>query len=104
MAPPACSSDSTSISASPALRIQVAGRLVGQQDRRLAGDGAGDRHELLMAARQLPGPLLGRGGHADPFERGVDPARRARAGVAPRSVSGYSTFSYTLMSPIRLKL
>ena len=33
-----------------ALRIQVAGRLVGEQDRRPAGDGAGDGDELLVAA------------------------------------------------------
>jgi hypothetical protein len=33
--------------------VQVAGRLVGEHDRRVVGEGAGERHALLLAARQL---------------------------------------------------
>jgi hypothetical protein len=35
------------------LRIEVAGRLVGQHQRRIAHQRAGDRHPLLLAAGQL---------------------------------------------------
>src|SRR6266511_3657067 len=34
-------------------RVEVAGRLVGEQDRRLVHEGAGDRDALALAARQL---------------------------------------------------
>ena len=33
--------------------VEIAGRLVGEQDRRIVGERAGDRHALLLAARQL---------------------------------------------------
>src|SRR6185436_14807658 len=55
-----------------ALRIQVAGRLVGEDDRRTAGDGAGDGDELLVTARQRPRTLLGARGEADARQGGVD--------------------------------
>ncbi len=35
------------------LRVEIAGRLVGEQQLRAAGQRAGDRHALLLAARQL---------------------------------------------------
>ena len=35
------------------LRVEIAGRLVGEQDARAVGDGAGDRDALLLAARKL---------------------------------------------------
>ena len=35
------------------LRVEVAGRLVGQQQHRLVDEGARDGHALLLAARQL---------------------------------------------------
>ena len=34
-------------------RIEVAGRLIGEQDRRIRDQGARDRYALLLAARQL---------------------------------------------------
>ena len=34
------------------LAVELAGRLVGQDDRRIVGQGEGDRHALLLAARQ----------------------------------------------------
>src|SRR5262245_41969239 len=45
----------------PRLAVEVAGRLVGQQQRRIAHDGARDRHPLLLPAGELawvvPEPL-----------------------------------------------
>src|SRR6186997_3093984 len=38
-------------------RIEVAGRLVGQQDRRVVDQRARDRHALLLSARQLVGMM-----------------------------------------------
>ena len=38
-------------------RIQIAGRLVGQEDRRIVDEGARDRHTLPLAAGQLVGPV-----------------------------------------------
>ena len=35
------------------LRVEVAGRLVGQQDRRVVDQRARDRHALLLAAGEL---------------------------------------------------
>jgi hypothetical protein len=55
-----------------AARVEVAGRLVGQQDERLAGDGARHRDALLLTARELAGEVLGPVRHADALERGFD--------------------------------
>ena len=51
------------------LRVEVAGGLVGEQDRRLAADGARHGDALLLAARELAGQVLGAVGHADALER-----------------------------------
>ena len=40
-------------------RVEIARRLVGQQDRRLVGQRAGDGHALLLAAGELRG-MVGR--------------------------------------------
>src|SRR5213080_971704 len=48
-----------------ALRVEVAGRLVAEEDRRLADDGAGDGDALLLAARERPGARLGARAAAD---------------------------------------
>ena len=54
------------------LRVEVSGRLVREQDRRRAGDGAGDRDALLLTARELAGQVLGAMRHADLLERRHD--------------------------------
>ena len=51
------------------LRIEIAGRLIGQQDDRFAPDRARDRDTLLLAAGELAGEMFGPVRHADPFER-----------------------------------
>ncbi len=40
------------------LRVQLAGRLIGQQQRRLVGQRAGDGDPLLLATRQLVRPMV----------------------------------------------
>src|SRR5207342_3125161 len=56
------------------LRIEVAGRLVGEQQFRRTGQRACDRHALLLAAGQLGGVVLHARGQADAAERIVDAA------------------------------
>ena len=57
-------------------RIQVAGGLVGEEERRLVDEGAGDGDALLLAAGELVGQVVGAVGKAD-LRRGS--AWRARA-------------------------
>ena len=59
---------------SPERAVEVAGRLVGQHDRRLADERAGDRHALALAAGELAGPV----------PQPVAEARPARAPPPPR--------------------
>ena len=86
------------MTASPLLRVEISGRLVGQQDRadrRRRAQRDGDA--LLLAARELARDSAStRCAMPTRSER-----RRARAvlrsrGVMPRYVSGSSTFSYTV--------
>src|SRR5262252_4012275 len=53
-------------------RIEVSGRLVRQQDERLAGNRARDRHTLLLTAGQLARQVLRAMRHADALERRFD--------------------------------
>ena len=46
-------------------RVEVAGRLVGQQQRRIVGQRPGDRGALLLPARERGGQLVGLVGDAD---------------------------------------
>ena len=55
------------------LGVEVARRFVGEQHGRIAGQRAGDGDPLLLAAGELRGKMLGAVGHADFFERLVDP-------------------------------
>ena len=66
-----------------ALRVEVAGRLVGEQNHRLAGDGACHGDALLLSAGELTGQVLGAMRHADALE-GVGHALSAFAGRMPR--------------------
>ena len=71
------------------LGVEVAGGLVGQQDRRLPADGTGDGDALLLTAGELRGQVLGAVGHADALERGVDalaPLVRLHAAVDERQL------------------
>jgi hypothetical protein len=54
-------------------RVQVAGRLVGKQDRGIVGEGAGDGNALLLAAGQLRGIVVPAVGQADLLEQLLRP-------------------------------
>ena len=89
--PAACSSRSSSSTAGAGGRVEVAGRLVGQQQRRLADHRPGDRHPLPLAAGQLVRPVVEPVAQPDPVQRAPRPAaaapaavRRRRAGRRPR--------------------
>jgi hypothetical protein len=53
------------------IRVEVAGRLVGDEDRRLAHDGARDADALLLAGRQLQRRALLAPQQSDLIERGA---------------------------------
>src|SRR6185436_8361290 len=70
-------------------RVEVAGRLVGEEDRRVVDQGAGDRHALALAARQLVGIVVHAVAQAYPLEgaAGALPPHAARhAGVDERQL------------------
>ena len=72
-----------------ALGIEVPGRLVGQQDDRLAGDRPRDGDALLLPARQLAGQVFRAMRHADAFERFGDalpPLVRAHPAIGQRQL------------------
>ena len=64
------------------LRVQVARRLVAQQQARMAHERTGDGGALLLAAREAGGQELGPIGHADAVQRGHGPVSPALAGGA----------------------
>src|ERR1019366_8213809 len=86
------------------LRVEVAGGFVGQNERRLADDGARDGNALLLAARQH---ARRRGAPAPP----PPPPRRAAAprgakrggGEKPRTSRATATFSNVLQAGTRRK-
>ena len=72
------------------LAIEIAGRLVGQQQRRLRRESAGDGDALLLAARKLRGVML----HRSLSPTAASPAAAAaKASPRPASSSGTATFS-----------
>ena len=61
------------------LRVELAGRLVGQDEDRVLDQGPGDRHPLLLAARQLVGPVVEPVAQADLRQQLGRPRASARA-------------------------
>ena len=57
--------------------VEISGRLVGQQQRRVVGERPRDRHALLLAARELGRIVMAAFGQADLVEQ----RRRARAAL-----------------------
>ncbi len=66
--------------------VEVAGRLVGEQDARAAGEGAGDGNALLLAAGKLVRQMPAAVAHADPLEC----LRRAALALGRRHVAAIS--------------
>ena len=69
VAPSACSARSSAMIALAGARVEVAGRLVGEHDRRSPEQRAGDRHALALAARQLRRGVVEPVPEADALER-----------------------------------
>ena len=75
------------------LRVEIAGRLVGEQDRRIDRQRARDGDALALAARQLVGQMRRGGGRAAPGAAARGRARRPSCRGQPRRCSGRPTFS-----------
>ena len=60
--------------------VEVAGRLVGQDQRGLVDQRAGDGHALLLAAGEFGRLVVQPVAQAEPLEGGAGPRRRVRAG------------------------
>ena len=81
------------------LGVEVARRLVGEDDVGLAGQGAGDGDTLLLAAGQLARAVLQAVVQPDRRDDLVDPRLVA---VSPPSISGSMMFSLAVSVGIRL--
>jgi len=53
------------------LRVEVAGRLVGEQEGRLVGQRSGDRDPLALSPRKLARIVIEPIAESDPFEEGA---------------------------------
>ena len=80
--------------------VEVAGGLVGEDDLRAAGEGAGHGHALLLATGELAGPVLEAVAEPD----GVDTTRssHARSGLRPARSIGSVMFSRAVSVGTRL--
>ena len=74
-------------------RVQVAGRLVGDDDPRVVDERAGDRGPLLLAAGQLLGVLLGLLGRGPTSASTRSTAGLIRRAGVPVTSSANATFS-----------
>ena len=83
------------------LRVELAGRLVGQDEDRVLDQGPGDRHPLLLAARQLVGAMVEPVAQAD-LASAARRALRFAPAVSPRGRNGTRTFSTAVRLLIRL--
>ena len=63
--------------------VEVAGRLVGQEDRRAVDEGPGDRHPLALAAGELVGTVVMRSASPTCVERLLGPLAAAPAAATP---------------------
>ena len=100
--PAALSSSKTLQHVVGGVAVQVAGRLVGEQQGGLGDQRPGHRDALLLAAGELVGLVLGAVGEADRVQRRQGPRGGARAASTPAYASGSSTLASALVRGIRL--
>ena len=82
-------------------RVEVAGRLVGEHDRRARDQRAGDRDALLLAAGELRGAVGAPVAEATVADQRLEPVA---VDVRPPMRSGRSMFSSAVRTGSRLKL
>ena len=82
-------------------RVEIARRFVGQDDRRIVRERAGDGNALLLAARQLRRIVMRAIGQPDLLEQLLAPARTASR--RPAISIGISTFSNAVSDGTRWK-
>ena len=73
--------------------IEIAGRFVGQKQRRPHDRGARDRHSLALPTRQLIGTVLGAVCQARSRRAPAARVRRVRSATIPASIIGSAMFS-----------
>ena len=83
----------------PRRLVEIAGRLVRDQERGAGRERAGQRHALLLAARELRGIVREAVGETDLLRARA--CARAFASLTPASSSGAATFSSAVMVGIR---
>ena len=83
------------------LRVELAGRLVAEDEDRVLDQGPGDRHPLLLAPRHLVRPVVEPVAQADLASAASRPSPSSRSGT-PRGRNGISTFSTAVRLLIRL--
>ena len=83
-----------------AFGVEVAGRFVGDDQRRIGDDRPGDADALLLAAGKLAGAMPRSIRQADQVQRGFDLLAPAAA-ESGNSNSGNSTFSYAVSTGSR---
>ena len=81
----------------PEVAVERGERLVEQQDRGLDGQRAGERHPLLLAARQLARQALAEAAELDDVEEARDARRQSRAHACRGRAGRKLMFSTTVM-------
>ena len=87
----------------PALGVERARRLVGEQQRRLVRERTRDREALPLTTREHARRVLRLVGEAEQVEQVACAVSRPRLRGAPAMTAGSVTFSSTLMPSSRLK-
>ncbi len=73
--------------------VEIAGRLVGEQDLRVVGERADDRDALLLAAGEPRRAVAEARGEPDPLQATPPPCRAPAARATPAIICGSMTFS-----------
>ena len=84
------------------MAVEVAGRLVGQDECGLGDERTGDGDALLLAARELGRLMVDPVAQTEPLQRGSRPPQRARGDRRPGTSSGGATFSSAVVRGSRL--
>ena len=81
--------------------VEIPGRLVAHQERRIVHQGAGNADPVLLTAREFPGTVFGPIGKADDFEGDGKTRRRRSRAENEVSSSGTATFRSAFSAPRR---